>query len=703
MSNMDAPSIAARQAEPVSDSAEPLNPELFINRELSLLEFNQRVLEQAKDERLPLLERLKFLCISSSNLDEFFEIRVAGLQKVVELGQNQRGADGLSSIDLLRDISQRAHALVDEQYRVFNEVLVPALDEEHIRFLRRSSWTPQQDAWLRQFFHDELLPVLSPLGLDPAHPFPRILNKSLNFIVSLHGKDAFGRNSGFAIVQAPRALPRIIQVPNKIKGTGPHDFVFLSSVIHAYVDDLFPGMEATGCYQFRITRNSDLLVDVEEAEDLLEVLEGELSQRQWGDSVRLEVAHNCPDHLWQYLMQTVQLDPADVYQVNGPVNLNRLMALPDLVDRPDLKFQPFVPRVPRQLQREDIFSAVRDADVLLHHPFDSFVPVVEFLRQAARDPNVLAIKQTLYRTGTKSPIVDALMEAAKAGKEVTVVVELRARFDEADNIDLAEKLQDVGAHVVYGIVGYKTHAKMILVVRREEEGLRHYAHLGTGNYHPRTARLYTDYGLFTYDQKICKDVHNVFLQLTSLGKVNKMERLLQSPFTLFKGMVERIDREIEHVAASHPGRIIAKMNSLVEPELIRNLYRASQAGVEIDLIVRGMCSLRPGIAGVSDRIRVRSVVGRFLEHHRVFHFENAGEPEVWISSADWMERNLYRRVEIATPILDDKLRQRLITHLQAYLADTAQSWHLQPDGGYHRADHVQDVAVQQRLLDGDLV
>jgi len=661
------------------------------------------VLEQAKDERLPLLERLKFLCISSSNLDEFFEIRVAGLQKVVELGQNQRGADGLSSIDLLRDISQRAHALVDEQYRVFNEVLVPALDEEHIRFLRRSSWTPQQDAWLRQFFHDELLPVLSPLGLDPAHPFPRILNKSLNFIVSLHGKDAFGRNSGFAIVQAPRALPRIIQVPNKIKGTGPHDFVFLSSVIHAYVDDLFPGMEATGCYQFRITRNSDLLVDVEEAEDLLEVLEGELSQRQWGDSVRLEVAHNCPDHLWQYLMQTVQLDPADVYQVNGPVNLNRLMALPDLVDRPDLKFQPFVPRVPRQLQREDIFSAVRDADVLLHHPFDSFVPVVEFLRQAARDPNVLAIKQTLYRTGTKSPIVDALMEAAKAGKEVTVVVELRARFDEADNIDLAEKLQDVGAHVVYGIVGYKTHAKMILVVRREEEGLRHYAHLGTGNYHPRTARLYTDYGLFTYDQKICKDVHNVFLQLTSLGKVNKMERLLQSPFTLFKGMVERIDREIEHVAASHPGRIIAKMNSLVEPELIRNLYRASQAGVEIDLIVRGMCSLRPGIAGVSDRIRVRSVVGRFLEHHRVFHFENAGEPEVWISSADWMERNLYRRVEIATPILDDKLRQRLITHLQAYLADTAQSWHLQPDGGYHRADHVQDVAVQQRLLDGDLV
>lgn len=700
---MDAPSIAARLAETIADSAEPLNPELFINRELSLLEFNQRVLEQAKDERLPLLERLKFLCISSSNLDEFFEIRVAGLQKVVELGQNQRGADGLSAMDLLRDISQRAHTLVDEQYRVFNEVLVPALDQENIRFLRRSSWTPQQNAWLRQFFHDELLPVLSPLGLDPAHPFPRILNKSLNFIVSLHGKDAFGRNSGFAIVQAPRALPRIIQVPNKIKGTGPYDFVFLSSVIHAYVDDLFPGMEATGCYQFRITRNSDLLVDVEEAEDLLKVLEGELSQRQWGDSVRLEVAHNCPDHLWQYLMQTVQLDAADVYQVNGPVNLNRLMALPDLVDRPDLKFQPFVPRVPRQLQREDIFSAVRDADVLLHHPFDSFAPVVEFLRQAARDPNVLAIKQTLYRTGTKSPIVDALTEAAKAGKEVTVVVELRARFDEAENIDLAEKLQDVGAHVVYGIVGYKTHAKMILVVRREEQGLRHYAHLGTGNYHPRTARLYTDYGLFTYDQKICKDVHNVFLQLTSLGKVNKMERLLQSPFTLFKGMVERIDREIEHVAAGQPGRIIAKMNSLVEAELIRELYRASQAGVEIDLIVRGMCSLRPGIAGVSDRIRVRSVVGRFLEHHRVFHFGNAGEPEVWISSADWMERNLYRRVEIATPILDDKLRQRLITHLQAYLADTAQSWHLQPDGGYHRADHVQDIAVQQRLLDGDLV
>lgn len=673
--------------------------ELFLSRELSLLEFNRRVLELSKDESVPLLERLKFLCITSANLDEFFEIRVAGLMQMVERNAAQRLPDGSSTQETLVAISTRAHALVDEQYRVFNDVIIPALDRERIRFLRRSEWTPEQDAWLRNYFTNDLLPVLSPMGLDPAHPFPRILNKSLNFIVSLSGKDAFGRNTGFAIVQAPRALPRVIQLPRDVAGAGPYDFVFLSSVIHAYVDELFPGMEASGCYQFRVTRNSDLFVDEEEAEDLLAALEGELSQRQWGDTVRLEVAHNCPDKMWQYLMEVLQLTPADVYQVNGPVNLMRLMALPDLVDRPDLKYPTFTPRHPKSLAGGDLFAAIRERDILLHHPYDSFMPVVEFLRQAAKDPKVLAIKQTLYRTGAKSAVVDALIEAARAGKEVTVVVELRARFDEENNIDLAEQLQDVGAHVVYGVVGYKTHAKMCLIVRREETGLRQYAHLGTGNYHPRTARLYTDYGLFTADAAICKDVHAVFLQLTSLGKVSKLKHLLQSPFTFAKAMHAKIERETEYASKGKPARIIAKMNGLVEPDIIRALYRASQAGVQIDLIVRGMCSLRPGVPGLSDNIRVRSIIGRFLEHHRVMYFHNAGEPDLYLSSADWMERNLFRRVEVAFPVLDKKLRERIIEQLHSYLADTAQSWLLQADGSYRRPEIIEGKPVQLQILE----
>ena len=676
------------------------SPDLYINRELSLLEFNRRVLAQSLDEDVPLLERLRFLCIASSNLDEFFEIRVAGVKQMAELGSVQAAADNLSPAELLRVILDRSRGLVDEQYRIFNDVLVPALEAERIRFLRRGEWTSGQDEWIRSYFRNELLPVLSPIGLDPAHPFPRILNKSLNFIVSLQGKDAFGRNTGYAIVQAPRALPRLIQVPPEVEGAGPNDFVFLSSVIHAYVDDLFPGMEATGCYQFRVTRNSDLLVDEEEAEDLLVALEGELSQRQWGDTVRLEVAHNCPEHMWQYLAEVMDLKPEHVYQVNGPVNLNRLGAIPDMVDRPDLKYPGFTARIPKALQQSDIFNAIREQDVLLHHPFDSFAPVIEFLRSAARDPNVLAIKQTLYRTGTQSAVVEALVEAARNGKEVTVVVELRARFDEAHNIDLAEKLQDVGAHVVYGVVGYKTHAKMMLVVRREEKGLRQYVHLGTGNYHPRTARLYTDYGLFTCDPKICRDVHSVFLQLTSLGKVSKLDQLLQSPFTLAKSLHQRIDQEIENQLSGKPARVIAKMNQLVEPEIIRALYRASQAGVKVDLVVRGMCSIRPGVPGVSDNIKVRSVIGRFLEHTRVFYFESGDQPEVWLSSADWMERNLFRRVEVAFPVRDEKLRKRVIRELKAYVSDSMQSWEMQHDGSYRAVSRRPRArAVQLRLLE----
>lgn len=670
----------------------------FINRELSLLEFNRRVLAQAEDVRVPLLERLKFLCISCSNLDEFFEIRVAGLKQMVKVGATTVGPDGNTPTELLAAIAASAHALVDDQYRVLNEVLIPALEAESIRFLRRASWSAEQEIWLKAYFENEVMPVLSPIGLDPAHPFPRIMNKSLNFIVGLDGRDAFGRNIGYAVVQAPRALPRLIQIPASVPGTGPHDFVFLSSVIHAQVGQLFPGMEPSGCYQFRVTRNSDLLVDEAEASDLLEALEDELEQRQWGDTVRLEVAHNCPDELIRYLADELNLSNADIYPCNGPVNLMRLLTVPDLIDRADLKDLPFTPRVPKPLAG-DLFAAMREKDRLLQHPYDSFAPVLELLRQAAKDPNVLAIKQTLYRTGAKSAVAEALIQAARAGKEVTVVVELRARFDEADNISLAEALQDVGAHVVYGVVGYKTHAKMMLIVRREDSGLRHYAHLGTGNYHPRTARMYTDYGLLTADAEICRDVHNVFLQLTSLGKVPALTRLLQAPFTLATGIRERIDHERRQALAGKPARIVAKMNGLVEPETIKTLYEASQAGVQIDLIVRGMCSLRPGVPGLSDNIRVRSVVGRFLEHQRAFWFHNGGHDEVWLSSADWMERNLLRRVEIAFPLRDPEISGRVREHLETYLADTAQSWLLQEDGRYLRAEGPSDaISAQLRML-----
>jgi len=694
-------------SQPIAET--PTVAPSFFNRELSLLAFNHRVLEQAKDESVPLLERLKFLCISCSNLDEFFEIRVASIKQMVKLGTQPPGSENMTAVELLGAVGGGAHALVEEQYRVLNEVMIPALEREKIRFVRRQEWTPEQDAWLSSYFQNELLPVLSPLGLDPAHPFPRILNKSLNFIVSLSGKDAFGRNIAYAVVQAPRALPRLIQLPRDVPGTGPYDFVFLSSVIHAYADDLFPGMKATGCFQFRVTRNSDLLVDEAEADDLLEALEDELSQRQWGDTVRLEVAHNCPDAMAQYLAEKLELQASDVYQCNGPVNLMRLMAIPDLIDRPDLKYANFTPRSPKALSG-DMFAAMRERDQLLQHPYDSFAPVLELLRQAAKDPNVLAIKQTLYRTGAKSAVTEALIAAARAGKEVTVVVELRARFDEADNISLAEALQEAGAHVVYGVVGYKTHAKMMLIVRREDAtpggnsgALRHYAHLGTGNYHPRTARMYTDYGLLTADAAICRDVHSVFLQLTSLGKVSKLNRLLQSPFTLATGMRERIDREIAHAAKGKKARIVAKMNGLVEPEMIQALYAASQAGVSIDLIVRGMCCLRPGVPGLSDNIRVRSIIGRFLEHSRVFYFHNGGDKELWLSSADWMERNLFRRVEIAFPLQDKKLRERVIDQLEAYLADTASSWLLQPDGTYlHAPTEPGTKGVQIRILEESL-
>ena len=677
-------------------------PDLYINRELSQLEFNRRVLDLAKDENVPLLERLKFLCIVGTNLDEFFEIRVSGLKQQAEYGSLQTGPDQVRAPEQLRRISEATHALVVEQYRVLNEVLIPRLAENGVRFPRRADWDSKLADWVKRYFNRELLPVLSPMGLDPAHPFPKILNKSLNFMVSLEGKDAFGRNSGIAIVQAPRSLPRVINVPESY-AQGPHDFVFLSSIIHAHVGDLFPGMKATGCYQFRVTRNSDLFVDDEDVEDLLHALKGELPSRRFGDAVRIEIADNCPPEMMSFLLAQFELSEDDIYQVNGPVNLSRLMAMHDLVDRPDLKYPPFTPSQPKRLVSDnDIFEIIRKDDLLLLHPFQSFTPVVDFLRQAAMDPKVLAIKQTLYRTGSDSMIAQALIDAAKKGKEVTVVIELRARFDEEANIELADRLQEAGAHVVYGVVGYKTHAKMALVVRREERQLKRYVHLGTGNYHARTARLYTDFSLLTSDVAICEDVHKVFQQLTALGRPGKLRKLLQSPFTMHKGMLTLIRQEADAARAGKPARIMAKMNQLTDPTVIVALYEASQAGVKVDLIVRGVCALRPGIKGVSENIHVRSIVGRLLEHSRVFYFLNGGDPQVFLSSADWMERNLYKRVEICFPVEDKRLLARVVEEsLHNYLSDNTQAWVLNSDGSYKRLTpgaHKQRSA-QQALLE----
>ncbi len=658
-------------------------PELYINRDLSLLEFNKRVLAQAKNEAVPLLERLNYLCISCSNLDEFFEVRVASVLEIADIDPKAAGPDGLTPKEQLEQISIDSHKLVEEQYQVLNEILIPQLKEENIRFIRRHEWNEAQHKWLAKYFNDELLPILTPVGLDSAHPFPRILNKSLNFIISLTGKDAFGRNSGRAILQAPRALPRVIQLPADETQSGPYDFVFLSSIIHAFVNELFTGMTVKGCHQFRVTRNSDFFVDDDAIDDLLLAVQGELAMRNYGDEVRLEIDAACPDDTVSFLLDRFEMNRDRLFLVDGPVNLNRIQEINNLVNRPDLKFPAFKPSTQPQLARnKDMFAAIKRHDILLHHPFESFSPVVEFLRQAAAAPEVIAIKQTLYRTGADSPIVAALIRAARAGKEVTVVIELRARFDEKANIDLASKLQEAAVHVVYGVVGYKTHAKMCLVLRREGNELRHYVHLGTGNYHPKTAQIYTDYGLFSCNKELGEDVRRVFAQLTSLGKVTKLNKLLQSPFTLHKGILEKIEREITHAKNGKPAKIIIQVNAIVEEQSIQALYRASQAGVEVKLMVRGICCLRPGIPGISENIEVRAIIGRFLEHARIYAFSNDGNQEVYASSADLMNRNMFRRVEICFPIESKRLSNRILHDLDLYLKDNTQAWLLQPDGSY---------------------
>jgi polyphosphate kinase len=673
-------------------------PAYYINRELSFLEFNQRVLDLAEDPAEPLLERVRFLAISSANLDEFFEIRVAGLRERQERGAAGAGPDGRAISEQLEAIHARSRRLVAEQYRILTDVLTPALVEAGIELLQRARVPRSLDKVLERYFEQYVEPVLSPLGLDPARPFPRIQNKSLNFIVKLDGTDAFGRDTNLAILQVPRSLPRVIQVPRAEGDTGPLQLAYLSTIVQRFVGRLFEGMKVEGCWQFRVTRNSDLFVDEEEVDDLRRAVEGELAERRYGDAVRLETSHDCPADLTQVLLEQFHLSHADLYQVRGPVNINRLGAMVDLVDRPDLKYAPFTPGIPgRFVGAPDLFAAIREKDVLLHHPFQSFAPIMDFLRQAARDPAVLAIKQTLYRSGADSAVVEALVEAARNGKDVTVIVELMARFDEAANIELANRLQEAGAHVMYGVVGYKTHAKLIMVVRREEGILRRYCHVGTGNYHAKTARTYTDYGLFTCNEAIGQDLHDLFLQLTSLTRTPQLRKLLQSPFTLHDTLMQSIAREAENARAGRPARIIAKMNALIEPRIIEALYQASAAGVEIDLIVRGVCALTPGIPGVSERIRVRSVVGRFLEHSRVYYFANGGDEQLWCASADWMERNFFRRVEVAFPVERPKLRERIIGDLESWLADNTNAWLLQADGRYVRQQPGDDAPFTAQL------
>lgn len=659
--------------------------DLYINRELSLLEFHKRVLAQAQDSHVPLLERLRFLCISCTNLDEFFEIRVAGLKQRMEIGAPAQGPDKVPAEDVFRELRVGAVSMVKQQYQLLNDELLPQLADAGVRFIHSKDWSEEQHAWLEDYFDEQVVPILTPLTFDPSRPFPRVLNKSLNFIVRLHGKDAFGRRRHRGMVQAPRSLPRVIQLPNSISKPGEHSFVFLSSIIRVHVARLFPGLEVDGCYQFRVTRNSNLYVDDEEVSDLVRALEGQLEASRYGAAVRIEIGHECPDDLREFLLDHFELGDDDTYMVDGPVNLNRLATVCDLDDRPELLYAPFTQGLPEELcSSENIFTILDKKNVLLHHPYQSFAPVIDFIGTAAADPDVLAIKQTLYRTGPASPVVDHLVTAARSGKEVTVVIELMARFDEAANISLANRLHEAGAHVVYGLVGFKAHAKMTLVVRRKEDKLVRYVHLGTGNYHHATTSVYTDYGYLSSSSRLGEDVHKLFLQLTSLTEASNMSRMLASPFSLFDALLAKIQRETANAKDGKPARVIAKVNSLNEPQLIDALYEASQAGVQVDLILRGICSLRPGVKGLSENIHVRSVVGRFLEHSRVYYFLNDGKEEFYCSSADLMYRNMFRRNESCFEIRQKRMKDQIRRDLELFLADNCQAWELKGDGSYKR-------------------
>lgn len=677
----------------------------LLNREQAMLEFNRRVLAQARRADVPLLERLRYITIVSSNMDEFFEVRFA------DTLESARARDSEATRAELAAVAARAHAIIDEQYTLFNDELMPALRRQGVEVINHAERNEAQRRWVAAFFEREVQPLLIPVGLDPSHPFPQVANKSLNFIVRLGGLDAFGRENAIAIVKVPRVLPRVIRLPASVCAPGQQAFVLLSSVIRAHLELLFPGRSVESFSQFRVTRDSDLDVDEEDVTNLRQALRTGLTTRHFGQAIRLEVVNTCPEALWRFLLQQFDLPEAALYRVNGPVNLVRLNQLIDQADDlpgSRLHFTPFEPRWPEASLPRDgsIFATLRERDILLHHPFESFEPVVEFLRQAVEDPEVLAIRQTIYRTGAKSVLMDLLIEAARRGKEVMAVVELKARFDEEANINWAERLEAVGVQVVYGIVGLKTHAKLLLVTRRETSArgkitLRRYAHLSTGNYNPKTARLYTDVGYLTADPGITADADGVFHQIASLTRVKAPQHLLTAPFVLHRRLLRHLNQVAEAARQRQPARIVAKFNALTDPALIRALLAASQAGAKIDLIVRGACMLPPGVPGVSDNIRVRSVVGRYLEHSRVVYFRwGAGEADevLYLSSADWMSRNMFRRIEIAWPVRDAALRQRVIDEcLVPYLHDQCDAWTLQPDGRYQR-DASDGPCAQQALM-----
>ncbi len=687
---MNKPAIRSHSKPPAAKRVDIASSEpRFLNRELSLLQFNERVLAMAQNRATPLLERLRYLCIVGSNIDEFFEIRVSSLKEQERLHPTMRGPDGLTATDALARVDTVVHGMVKELYALLNDDVLPSLRAQGVYLHHASEWDETQRAWAHEVFVRDMMPLLTPIALDPAHPFPRVLNKSLNFIVPLSGEDAFGRKGSIAVVQAPRALPRVVCMPQEVSGL-PHGFILLTSLIRAFAEELFPGMQADGVFQWRVTRNSDLFVDEEEVTNLRQALQGELSQRNFGSAVRLEIDQLTPPHIVAMLQTEFGLKAVDTYRVNGPANVSRLMQICEEVDRPDLLFPEFHGSLPKAFDKLPhrsgaIFELIADNDQLLHHPYQSFQPVIDFLTTAAFDPDVVAIKQTIYRTGEDSKLMELLIAAARAGKEVTVVVELMARFDEQTNINWASRLEEVGAHVVYGVVGHKTHAKMLLVLRREKGLIRRYGHLGTGNYHPRTTRLYTDFGLMTANPTICEDMDKVFAQLTGLGARRELKMLLQAPFNMHQAVMALIQNETLAAKSGKKARIMAKMNSLQEPQVIEALYLASQAGVKVDLIVRGLCALRAGVPGLSENIRVRSIIGRFLEHSRVFYFFADGQEKVYLSSADWMDRNFFRRVEVAFPILEPALKRRVIREsFTLALKDNTRAWSQQPDGQFVR-------------------
>jgi polyphosphate kinase len=699
------PRIAAREGKAIAAKSGAGKP-VYFNRELSWLAFNRRVLEQAQSEANPLLERVKFLAIVSSNLDEFYEIRVAGLLQQVDSPTVETSMDGLTPREQLRRIQHDVAALVKEQYKCWHEQLVPALAKENIHFKTATQLDAAEHAWLEAYFNRTVHPVLTPLAVDQSHPFPQLGNKTLNILVSLENPDTSEPDTLMAILPVPRSLPRIVQIetgPPTANGNGtppantpggpgpngriaarPLQFIFLSDIVKLFAGALFPGYKIRNAHAFRVTRNSDLYIDEEEVENLLKKIEEELRNLRRGAAVRLEIESGVEDSFFNALCDYLEAPAEHVYKLTGPINLVRLMGLPDLIDRPDLKYAPFVPvEPPALLARPSVFDLVREHDVLLHHPYESFKPVVDFIEQAANDPQVLAIKQTLYRTSGDSPFVHALIEASRNGKQVTALVELKARFDEANNIKWARELEEAGVHVVYGLVGHKTHCKCSLIVRAEPDGLRRYVHLGTGNYNPKTARLYTDLSLLTAREDLTEEIAQLFNALTGFCRSPEFKQLIVAPFNLHSRTQELIAAEAANAAAGKPARIIAKMNKLVDQVTIDNLYAASQAGVQIDLIVRATCCLVPGVKGLSDNIRIRNIVGRFLEHSRIYYFENAGSPLLYCGSADWMSRNFFRRVEALFPIQEAELRRRIIDDmLPAELRDNEDARLLRENGAY---------------------